>query len=49
MTHLPFIVASYAIFLTGAIGLSVDAALRLGRARARLHVLDTRAGAARDT
>ena len=45
MTHLPFIVAAYAITLSLAAWLSVGAALRLSRARRRLAAFE--AGAKR--
>ncbi len=42
MTHLPFIVASYAITLVVVGWFTVDAWARMGRARRRLAALDRR-------
>ncbi len=42
MTHLPYIVASYAIFAVLAVGFAVDAALRMARARRKLAAVDPR-------
>jgi hypothetical protein len=47
MTHLPYIIASYAVFAIVALVLAVTASLRLGRAEKRLRAVDPRA-AARD-
>lgn len=40
MTHLPYILASYGLFAGLAIVLTVNAALRLKTARARLALLE---------
>ncbi|WP_143296283.1 heme exporter protein CcmD [Acetobacter okinawensis] len=40
MTHLPYIVASYGLATVMALVLSIGAALRLRRARARLAALE---------
>jgi hypothetical protein len=42
MTHLPFIAASYALAILIPIGLALAAMRRLGLARRRLALLDTR-------
>jgi uncharacterized protein with von Willebrand factor type A (vWA) domain len=44
MTHLPYIIASYALFVVVAVVLAVSASLRLGRATRRLRAVDPRAG-----
>lgn len=44
MTHLPFIAAAYGLTLAVASWLTLAVALRTRRARARLAVLDPRAG-----
>ncbi len=44
MNHLPYILASYAIFAVVAAWLSVGVAFRLRRATARLRAVDPRAG-----
>lgn len=44
MTHLPFIAASYGLFIGAAVLLSAGAATRLRRAGARLRAIDPRAG-----
>jgi hypothetical protein len=46
MTHLPFIVAAYALTLGVAAWLATGAALRLARARRRLQATEARDGAA---
>ncbi|MBN8871331.1 MAG: hypothetical protein J0H67_00705 [Rhodospirillales bacterium] len=43
MTHLPFIVASYALGVAIPIGFGLAAFLRMGRARRRLAAIDPRA------
>jgi HAMP domain-containing protein len=43
MTHLPYIIASYAAFAVVAVVLAVGASLRLGRATRRLRAVDPRA------
>ena len=47
MTHLPYIIAAYGLTLGVAIVLSVNAALRLRRARARLATIERPGRAAR--
>jgi hypothetical protein len=42
MNHLPFIAASYAIFIVATLGLALDAAFRLRRTTRRLAALDRR-------
>ena len=42
MTHLPYIVAAYGIAILVAVGFSVDAWRRMGRARRRLAAIDPR-------
>ena len=42
MTHLPFIVASYGIFLAVTLLLAIEAAFRLRHAARRLEALDRR-------
>jgi hypothetical protein len=44
MTHLPYIVASYALFVVVALALAITASLRLSRATRRLRAVDPRAG-----
>jgi heme exporter protein D len=44
MTHLPYIAASYGLFLAAAIAYSASAATRLSRATKRLRAIDPRAG-----
>ena len=48
MTELPYIVASYVLFASLAVGLAITTSLRLGRAQARLKTLDRRADARRE-
>jgi hypothetical protein len=43
MTHLPYIIASYGLFVVFALALAVNASLRLGRATRRLRAVDPRA------
>jgi uncharacterized protein with von Willebrand factor type A (vWA) domain len=43
MTHLPYILASYGLFVVVALVLAVTASLRLGRATRRLRAVDPRA------
>jgi len=45
MTHLPFIVAAYAVFAVAVLYVSIDAALRLRHATRRLHAIDHRKAA----
>ena len=42
MTHLPYIVASYALGFAVIAGLGLDAWLRMNRARRRLAAIDPR-------
>jgi hypothetical protein len=42
MNHLPFIAASYGIFVAVAVYLSADAAWRLGKTTRKLAALDHR-------
>jgi cytochrome c biogenesis protein CcdA len=42
VTHLPFILAAYALGISLPVWLAVDATLRLGRARRRLAAVETR-------
>ena len=46
MTHLGFIVASYAMAVIVPAAFAIDAMARLGRARRRLAAVDPRAGRA---
>ncbi len=43
MTHLPFIVASYALTVLVGVAYSLDAWMRMRRARRRLAAIDPRA------
>ena len=47
MTHLPYIVASYALAVVIPLWFGVAAQLRLGRARRRLAAVDPRANRGR--
>ncbi|MBV1833671.1 heme exporter protein CcmD [Novacetimonas pomaceti] len=40
MTHLPYIIAAYGLTLVVAVTLSLNAAIRLRRARARLATIE---------
>ncbi len=42
MTHLPYIIPSYAIGILLPLALAISAALRLNRAKQRLETLGTR-------
>ncbi len=42
MTHLPYILASYGIFVVAALAVAITASLRLGRTTRRLRALDNR-------
>ncbi|WP_169852775.1 hypothetical protein [Neoasaia chiangmaiensis] len=42
MTHLPYIVASYALVMGSALALSLQAAWRLRRAGTRLALIETK-------
>ncbi len=44
MTHLPYIIASYTLFVVVAVVLAVNASLRLSSAARRLRAVDPRAG-----
>jgi hypothetical protein len=46
MNHLPYIAASYAIFVVVTLAMAAGAAIRLRRATRRLGTLDRRGGAA---
>jgi hypothetical protein len=43
MTHLPYVVASYSLFVLLALGLVVSTSLRLRLATRRLRAIDPRA------
>ena len=43
MTHLPFVVAAYALGVLVPVGFALSAFLRLGAARRRLAAIDPRA------
>ena len=43
MTHLPYIIASYALFVVVAVALAVSASVRLARDTRRLRAVDPRA------
>jgi uncharacterized integral membrane protein len=45
MTHLPFIVASYGIFVAVALIMAIDGGMRLRSATRRLDALDRRKAA----
>ncbi len=45
MTHLPYIVGAYGIFLVVALALGFGSAARLSRATSRLRALDRRGDA----
>jgi hypothetical protein len=45
MTHLPYIIASYALFVVVAVVLAVSTSLRLASATRRLRAVDPRAEA----
>jgi hypothetical protein len=42
MTHLPYILASYGIFVVAAVAVAIMASLRLGSTTRRLRALDNR-------
>jgi hypothetical protein len=44
MTHLPYILAAYALFAVVVVGLAVGAGVRLRQATARLRAVDKRTG-----
>ncbi len=48
MTHLPYIVASYALFLVVAVALAANASVRLATATRRLRAVDPRAASGTD-
>ena len=48
MTELPYIAASYGLFVLLALGLAITTSLRLARAQSRLKALDQRADTRRE-